>query len=72
MIYVLNKEQLSGLANLCFDLAKGAFAVGLFPAASINSSNFLVIASNIVVGITVGVAFVYAALVILQIKGEGT
>ncbi|HZE87826.1 MAG TPA: hypothetical protein VE090_06540 [Methylomirabilota bacterium] len=32
IIFELNKEQLTGLANLCFDIAKGAFITVFIPA----------------------------------------
>ncbi len=64
-----NKDQLNGLANLCFDLAKGAFVLALLPAPDIAANPFLRV-FNILVELFIGLAFSYAALVLLRIKGQ--
>ena len=63
----LNKDQLDGLAELSFSLAKVVFAFILLPANNIfNNINFEII-SKIITTI-MGLAFTVLALVILKLK----
>lgn len=61
----LNKDQLDGLAGLCFDLAKGSLAISVL--SPLGSSNILV-ALNGVRGVVIGIVFTYIALVLLRAK----
>lgn len=65
----LNKDQLSGLANLCFDLAKGAIIFAFFPATQIGE-NFWLNIGRIIIALITGIAFTYYALLLLRAKGE--
>lgn len=65
----LNKDQLSGLASLSFDLAKVAFIVMLFPAQNPLDSLVMEIVSKMLAGI-IGLAFTYLALLSLKLKEE--
>ena len=49
LINPLNKDQLDGLAKLCFDLAKGAFATAVIPPTGENQSRPILKDSNWVV-----------------------
>lgn len=66
MIFIneLNDEQLKGLADLSFDLAKGAFALAVFPIIGGRKP------IEILAAAMVGVAFTYAALILLKLKGK--
>lgn len=63
----LNRDQLNGLANLSFDLAKGAFAVSLFPAIEFGDNIFLQLL-KIVLALLSGLAFTYIAVLLLREK----
>lgn len=62
----LNKDQLEGLAKLCFDLAKGGFAFAFFPSVIIPDMLLKVV--SMVTGLLIGLAFTYIALLLLQYK----
>lgn len=64
-----NKDQLTGLANLCFDLCKVTFAFVLIPPENVTSNIFQLITSKLYV-VIVGLAFMYTALILLKLKGE--
>lgn len=63
----LNNDQLNGLAQLCFDLAKGSFALIIFPADKRFENPIMEIIKTFVLLIT-GLAFTYIALVLLKLK----
>lgn len=64
-----NNDQLSGLADLCFDLAKGAFGFVLLPAFTLTDAPILSF-MKIIIAIFSGLAFTYIALVLLKAKKE--
>lgn len=61
------KDQLDGLAKLCFDLAKGAFLIAFFPTPQSMSNPFIALL-NIFIGLLIGLAFTYCALLLLERK----
>lgn len=63
----LNRDQLSGLANLCFDLSKVTFAFVLVPPENVSGNIFQLITSKLYV-VLIALAFTYAALVLLKLK----
>lgn len=64
-----NRDQLNGLAKLCFDLAKGAFLIALFPAPNLQE-NYILASLKVILGLVVGLAFTYIALVLLKSKEQ--
>ena len=67
MVVILNKEQLDGLAKLCFDLAKGGFALAvLAPATSSSLATFI----SGLRGLLIGLALTYLALILLRLKEQ--
>jgi hypothetical protein len=63
----LNKEQLTALSNLSFDLAKGSLLLSFFPFRGATMD----IISTIMLSLTAllaGVAFTLVGLVILRLK----
>lgn len=64
----LNNDQLNGLANLSFDLAKGSLLLALFPAAEV-SNNLGIVILRTMVALLLGLVFTYMALVLLRSKG---
>lgn len=69
MFQELDKEQLNGLANLCFDLAKGSIALAVLPSFSVQENPLLGF-FRIVLGLFWGVVFTWFAMVFLKRKGE--
>lgn len=69
LIGELNNDQLDGLANLCFDLAKGAFFLVLFPAAEIINNRGIVFLRT-TIALLLGLVFTYIALVLLKAKAR--
>jgi hypothetical protein len=67
----LNKDQLDGLAKLCFDLAKASLVIALLPATSIPSNPIFALV-KMLIGLVWGLAFTYLALVILKAKEKLT
>lgn len=67
MLKELNKDQLDGLAKLCFDLAKGAFLLVFAPYSEITKEP-LVATLKMFIGLIGGLAFTYVALVLLKLK----
>lgn len=67
MIKELNKDQLDGLAKLCFDLAKASFVLILLVVQKL-SENPIDAIMKISIGLLAGLAFTYAALVLLKLK----
>lgn len=67
MIEELNRDQLDGLSKLCFDLAKGAFALILLPVQKLpeNPLNEML---KIAIGVFIGLAFTCVALILLKLK----
>lgn len=65
----LNNDQLNGLANLCFDLAKGALFLAFFPASEVYD-NFGIIILRTTVALFLGLVFSYIALVLLKLKDK--
>lgn len=63
----LNNDQLNGLANLCFDLAKGALFLAFFPASEVYNSFGIVILRTLV-ALFLGLVFIQIALVLLRAK----
>lgn len=63
----LNKDQLNGLANLCFDLAKGAFGLALLPTPFIIKEPINGIL-RMFLAIFVGIVFTYSAIILLKLK----
>lgn len=63
----LDDEQLDGLARLCFDLAKVSFVIALFPTSDIFVEPLISI-MKIVIPLFTGLAFTYAALLLLKLK----
>ena len=63
----LNKDQLDGLAKLCFDLAKVVLGVSFVPSTTLYE-NFQLSLIRIIAGLLIGLAFIYLALVILKLK----
>jgi hypothetical protein len=63
----LNKEQLSGLANLCFDLAKISFASIFIPAENFTKDVYILVGSKIALTF-IGLAFTRSALILLKLK----
>lgn len=63
----LNRDQLDGLAKLCFDLAKGAFGLTILAGIDI-TANLLIGMLKIIVSLFIGIALTYCALVILKVK----
>ena len=61
----LNRDQLDGLAQLCFDLAKGVFALILLPVSTIFQNPVLSLI-KMFFALAAGLAFTYAALVLLK------
>lgn len=61
-----NEEQLHELAKLCFDLARGAFAIAVLQTvnSSISSTEVL----KILVGALWGIVFAYLGLLSLKMK----
>lgn len=64
-----NKDQLSGLADLCFDLSKAAFVIILLPADSTSKGIYELIMSKLVT-VFIALAFTYAALLLLRAKED--
>ena len=64
----LNNDQVDNLAKLCFDLAKGAFLIGLFPLASLTPINIVTVILYIVSGLLFGIAFTYVGLLLLHYR----
>lgn len=62
-----NKDQLSGIANLCFDLSKASFIVVLLPTEK-SSDGILQLIMSKLITIFIALAFTYAALVLLKLK----
>jgi hypothetical protein len=62
-----NKDQLSGIANLCFDLSKASFIVVLLPTQN-SSDGILQLIMSKLITIFIALAFTYAALVLLKLK----
>lgn len=67
MLYELNKDQLDGLAKLCFDLAKGAFALSILPVATLTNNPFIEI-GKILLGLFWGIALTCLGLIFLKRK----
>ncbi|OGH18109.1 MAG: hypothetical protein A3F31_02075 [Candidatus Levybacteria bacterium RIFCSPHIGHO2_12_FULL_38_12] len=67
MIRELNSDQLGGLAKLCFDLAKAGLLLSLLPSSTL-SNNLILSILNIAVGLFIGLAFTYCALILLHLK----
>lgn len=67
MIKKLNKDQLDGLAKLCFDLAKGAFALSILPVTNVTSDPLTEI-GKILSGLFLGIALTYLGLIFLKRK----
>lgn len=63
----LNDDQLDGLANLSFDLARAAFILAILPAPSIPVDPINGIL-RILLGLFWGLACTYVALVLLKAK----
>ena len=63
----LNRDQLDGLAQLCFDLAKGSFAIILFPTTTYSHNPMLALVKMFAAFIA-GLAFTYTALLLLKLK----
>lgn len=63
----LNNDQLDGLAKLCFDLAKGSFALAILPSTSIPQDPVVGFV-KVLMGLMWGFAFTYIALVLLKYK----
>lgn len=67
MIEELNKDQLDGLSKLCFDLAKGSFALILLPVQKLHDNPLNEI-TKMAIGLLIGLAFTSAALILLKLK----
>lgn len=65
----LNKEQLTALSNILFDVAKGSFALAVFPVAIPDLTPFQLFIKSLL-AIMGGVAFTYVGLVILSLKAR--
>ena len=65
MVSKLNNDQLSGLANLCFDIAKAAFVLALLPTQT-DSANLILLITKITAGLLMGLVFTISALVLLK------
>lgn len=63
----LSNDQLTALANLCFDLAKGSFAFAFLPATEGISSNPQLIL-KILLSTLIGLAFTDRGLLLLKMK----
>lgn len=63
----LNNDQLDGLARLCFDLAKAAFLLAIFPAVEVSSS-IVISLLKMLIALLLGLVFTYIALVLLKRK----
>lgn len=63
----LNDDQLDGLANLSFDLARAAFILAIFPASGIPADPLMGI-FKIVLSLFWGLVCTYIALVLLNAK----
>ncbi len=64
----LNSNQLESLAKLCFDLAKGALLVGIFPATAGWSTQIPFLILSACMGMLAGLAFTYFGLLLLTVK----
>lgn len=69
IIQELNNDQLNGLANLCFDLARAAFILAILPAPEI-PDNPVAGLLKILLGLLWGLVCTYVALVLLGMKGR--
>ncbi|MBI2442275.1 MAG: hypothetical protein HYV40_00010 [Candidatus Levybacteria bacterium] len=67
MIQELNKEQLTALSNLSFDIAKGSFATIILPVIDLQTDPVLSIA-RIMTAFIAGLAFTYFGLLLLKLK----
>lgn len=63
----LNNDQLDGLANLCFDLAKGAIGLAILPSF-ITYEGVIVILIKVFFGLFWGLVFTYLAMLLLKVK----
>lgn len=63
----LNQDQFDNLAKLCFDLARGAFIVALFPISNIPINVPLSIL-KVLIALLWGLAFTYMGLLLLKLK----
>lgn len=63
----LNDDQLDGLANLSFDLAKASLVLVFLPFSEI-TTNLLISVIKMLSGLFLGLVFVYLALVLLKGK----
>lgn len=67
MIKELNKDQLDGLAKLCFDLAKAAFILIITPFNEFTKDPLTAII-KMLISLIGGLAFTIVALVLLKVK----
>lgn len=65
----LNDDQLDGLANLSFDLARAAFILAILPAPSIPDNPGIGL-FKILLGLFWGLVCTYMALILLKAKGR--
>lgn len=65
----LNRDQLTGLSNLCFDIAKGSLGL-VFLSMTNLSDNLILGIVRVMFAFLMGLAFTYAALVLLKLKGQ--
>lgn len=63
----LNKDQLDGVAELCFSLAKGAFVLIIYPSEKRFEEPVIEII-KIFMLLTTGLAFTSLALILLKAK----
>jgi len=66
-MFPFNKDQLNGLAKLCFDLAKGSFILSTTSPISSTPADALLSGAK---SLLLGLAFTYAALILLKLKEQ--